>query len=72
MYQFKDTAVSKENGKHMPMKWPVGLGVRITFSFVTPSTWKGFVQSFRVDELLQLGVNTETQAEKSFFSADLK
>lgn len=42
------------------------------FSSVTPSTWKGFVQSFKVDELLQLGVSTEIPAEKSFFAANKK
>lgn len=56
--------MSKGNAKHMPMKWPKGL--TIMFSSVTPSTCKGFVQSFRVEKLLQLGVNIETQAGKSF------
>lgn len=64
--------MSKENAKHMQMKWPIGLGIRVMFSSATPSTWKGFVQSFKVDELLQLGVNIETQAEKGFFSANKK
>lgn len=66
------TAVSKENANRMPMKWPVGLSTRVMFSSVTPSAWKGFVQSFKVDDLLQLGVNIQTQAEKGFFSANKK
>lgn len=36
------------------------------FFSVTPCTWKGFVQSFEVDGLLQLGANIQTQAEKAF------
>lgn len=65
-------AVSKENAKHMPMKWPIGLSFRVVFSSVTPRTWKGFVQSFEVDELLQIDVNIEAQAEKGFFFANKK
>lgn len=54
------------------MKWPIGLSIRVVFSSVTPRTRKGFVQSFEVDELLQLGVNVEAQAEKGFFFANKK
>lgn len=45
-------AVSKGNAEHMPMKWPKGLTITVMFSSVTPSTHKGFVQSFKVDKLL--------------------
>lgn len=58
--------MSKENAKHMPMKWPIGLSIRVVFSSVTPCTRKGFVQSFEVEEPLHLGVNIEAQAEKGF------
>lgn len=64
--------MSEENAKHMPMKWPIGLSITMMFSSVTPSAWQGFVQSFEMDGLLQLGVNIETQAEKGFFSANKK
>lgn len=49
------------------MKWPIiGLSITVMFFSVTPCTWKGFVQSFEVDGLLQLGANIQTQAEKAF------
>lgn len=56
----------------MPMKWPIGLSARVMFSSVTPSMWKDFVQSLKVDELLQLGVSIEILAEKCFFAANKK
>lgn len=62
--------MSKGNAEHMPRKWPKGLTITVMFSSVTPSTHKGFVQSFKVDKLLQLQANIETQAGKVFFSAN--
>jgi len=52
-------AVSRENAKHMPMKWLIGLSIGVLFSSVTPSIWQGFVPSFKVDRRLRIGVNVE-------------
>lgn len=56
----------------MPVKWPIGLSIRVMFSSVLPSIWKDFIQNFKVDKLLQLDMNIGTQLEKGLFSADKK
>lgn len=57
-------AVLKENAKHTPMKWPIGLSIKVTFFSVTPITWKGFIQSFEVEEPIRLSRSPD---RKRFF-----
>lgn len=52
-------AVLKENAKHTPMKWPIRHSIKVTFFSVTPSTWKGFIQSVEVEELIGLSRNPD-------------
>lgn len=46
------------------MKWPIGLSIKVTFFSVTPITWKGFIQSFEVEEPIRLSRSPD---RKRFF-----